>query len=292
MTSASDDFARQGQQGSENRGRMVLFLGLALGAIAAVLVAIVLTGGDDAEPVTRTVVATRLAVAAKADIPARTRLTRDMLEVQTYNVGDIDPEAFTAISQLQNRVTATDIAAGEVIVPTAVSATTGEGITFSVSEGMRAVSISVNEVAIAGGNLAPDDRVDIIGFFNVAQGGDVSSIIEEFTGEQPLQPLVAPENATLTFTILQNIRVLAVAQDLTPEAAEPSGDTAETGAIAENVERNKANPRAATITLELTPQQAQSMATADLLGTLRLSLRAFGDDEEVDVTPMILLLKD
>jgi pilus assembly protein CpaB len=215
-----------------------------------------------------------------------------LLEVQTYNVGDVDPEAFTAVSQLLNRVTATDIAAGEVIVPSVVSATSGEGITFTVTEGMRAVSISVNEVAIAGGNLAPDDRVDIIGFFSVAQGGDVSSIIQEFTGESPLQPLVAPENATLTFTILQNIRVLAVAQDLSAEAAEPSQNATESGAIAENVERNKANPRAATITLELTPQQAQSMATADLLGTLRLSLRAFGDDEEVEVTPMILLLRD
>ena len=197
MTSASDDFAAQrGQsQRGENRGRTVLFLGLLLGVIAAVLVAVVLSSGGSDTTTPITVPSTRLAVSAKQDIPARTRLTPDMLEVQTYNVSDVDPEAFTAVSQVLNRVTATDIAAGEVVVPAAVSATTGEGLTFSVAEGMRAVSISVNEVVITGGNLSPDDHVDIIGMFDVARGGDVSSLIQQFTGEPQLQPVEVPENA-------------------------------------------------------------------------------------------------
>jgi pilus assembly protein CpaB len=270
---------------------MVLFIGLLLGVIAAVLVAVVLSGGgDDTEP-PLTVPATRLAVAAKQDIPARTRLTPDMLEVQTYSVSDVDPEAFTAVSQVLNRVTATDITAGEVVVPSAVSSTTGQGLTFTVDEGMRAVSISVNEVVITGGNLSPDDRVDIIGMFDVAQGGDVASVVEQFTGEPQLQPLLAPEDARLTFTLLQNVRVLAVAQDLSPEAAEPTeDDKTVTGTIAET-EASKANPKAATVTLEVTPQQAQALASADLLGTLRLSLRPFGDDSQADVTPIIVLLQ-
>ena len=291
MTSASDDFARQGQR-SESRGRLVLVLGLFLGAIAAALVAVILTGNNDGETPIASVPATRLAVSAIEDIPARTRLTPDMLQVETYSLADVDPEAFTAISQVTNRVTAVDIAAGEVVVPTAVSSTTGEGLTFSVSEGMRAVSIGVNEVVIAGGNLAPDDRVDIIGFFEVGEGGDAAGIVQEFTGEAQLQPILVPQDANLTFTLLQNVRILAVAQDLTVEASEPTGNVVEGGAIAENVERNRANPRAATVTLEVTPQQAQVMAAADLLGTLRLSLRAFGDDEEVEVTPIIVLLQD
>jgi pilus assembly protein CpaB len=256
-------------------------------------VALVLINKDDAVAPIVNVPATRIAVAAVGDIPARTRLTPDMVEVQTYSLADVDPEAFTAISQLTNRVTAVEIKAGEVIVPAAVSTSTGEGLNFTVSDGMRAVSIGVSEVVIAGGNLSPDDRVDVIGFFEVAPGGDVSSIIEAFTGEPQLQPLVAPEDATLTFTILQNVRILAVAQDLSLEASEPSGATNEFGAIAEReTESNRANPKAATVTLEVTPQQAQAMATADLLGTLRLSLRPFGDDEEVEVNPIILLLKD
>jgi hypothetical protein len=56
------------------------------------------------------------------------------------------------------------------------SATAGEGLNFTLRPGMRAVSISVSEVVIAGGNLAPDNHVDVIGVFRIAQGGDVSGI--------------------------------------------------------------------------------------------------------------------
>ena len=292
MTSASEELARQGQAG-DNRGKMVLFIGLALGALAAILVAIVLSGGDDGpQTVTRNVAATRLAVAAAQDIPARTRLTPDLLEVQTYNVADVDPEAFTAESQLLNRVTAVDIAAGEVIVPSAVSTTTGQGLPFSVAEGMRAISITVSEVVIAGGNLSPNDRVDIIAYIGVPVGADVPEIVESFTGERPAEPLaVTREGGSLAFTILQNVRVIAVAQDLTTDVEEPTRETTQVGAIAEvETERNRPNPGAGTITLEVTPEQAQIMATANIRATLRLALRPFGDDEEVDVAPFLVFL--
>jgi pilus assembly protein CpaB len=293
MTSASEDFALR-QRGDNGRGRLVLVLGLVLGAVAAGLVAVVLVNSDDTPAaIAPSVPVTRLAVAAVEDIPPRTRITPAMVEVKTYNLTDVDPEAFTAISQLTNRVTAVEIKAGEVVVPAAVSSTTGEGLNFTVSDGMRAVSIGVSEVVIAGGNISPDDRVDVIGFFKVAREGDAASIMEAFTGEPFLQSIVVPEEATLTFTILQNVRVLAVAQDLSPEAERPSGETSELGAIAEReTEANRANPKAATVTLEVSPQQAQSMATADLLGTLRLSLRPFGDDELAEVSPIVLLLED
>jgi len=272
--------------------RAILFIGLALGAIAAVLIAVILSSSDDdaggGTANTLGVPSTRLAVAAVDPIPARTRLTRDMLEVRTYQVGDVDADAFTSVTQVLNRVTAVDIAAGEVIVPTTVSVTAGEGLSFSVSAGMRAISINVNEVVIAGGNLSPGNFVDIIGLFEIAEGGDVSSVIEQFTGQPFQQGLIVPNDANLTFTILQNIKVLAVAQDLPPEAAAPSGDDADDRAAF--LKSSEANPRAGTVTLELTPQQAQVMATADQLGTLRLSLRPFGDEEEADVIPIIVVL--
>jgi pilus assembly protein CpaB len=291
MTSASEEFARTtGQKTDNNRGRLVLFIGLALGVVAAILVALALSN-DDGPPQTVQVPATRVAVSAVADIPARTRLTRDMLQVQTYNVADVDPDAFTAVSQVLNRVTATDITAGEVIIPSFVSTSTGEGLTFSVTEGMRAVSISVNEVVTAGGNISPGDRVDILGFFQLGEGSDVASIVEVFTGQPVQQTFEVTPEATLTFTLLQHVRILAVAQDLPPDVAEPSSDAEEAGAIAEReTEANQANPRASTVTLEVTPQQAQALATADLLGTLRLSLRPFGEDDVAEVIPIVVLL--
>jgi Flp pilus assembly protein CpaB len=52
----------------------------------------------------------------------------------------------------------------------------------------------------------------------------------------------------------------------------------------------RANPKASTITLEVTPQQAQILAIADMQGDLRLSLRAFGDANKVAVNPIVVPL--
>jgi pilus assembly protein CpaB len=266
---------------------MALFLGLGLGLVAAVLVAVILSsgGGDEDTPAGAS---TRVAVSVTRDVPARTRLTREMLVVQTYDVTDVDPDSFTSVGQVLNRVTARNITAGEVIVPQSVSVTAGEGLTFGLSEGMRAVSIGVSEVILAGGNIAPGDHVDILGSFPISSASNLTSIVEQFSGKsQPIRGAPA-DDASLIFTILQNVRILAVAQDLSPEVKEPSGDPARTGAIAE---ANKPNARAATVTLEVTPQQAQAMSAADMLGKLRLSLRPFGDDKDVEVTPIVIRLK-
>jgi pilus assembly protein CpaB len=279
---ATEELAARQQSGSG--GRLMLYVGLALGILAAVLVAVILSDSGDGE---KLVPATRVAVVARQDIPERTRITRDMVEVKTYNAGDVDSDAFTTIGQVTNRVTAGRVAVGEPITPSLVSNTTGEGLTFSLNQGMRAVSIAVEEVVTAGGNISPDNRVDIVGVFRVPEGGDVNSIVQVMTGQRPLAPLTAPQDASITFTILQNVRVLAVAQDLSAEARRPSGDSTQVGSA---IEASAANPRAATVTLEVTPQQAQVMAIADLHGTLRLSLRPFGEDDVVDVIPIVVLL--
>jgi len=279
----TEDLAAR-RQGGGSSGRLMLWVGLGLGIVAAVLVAVILSGSSDGE---KLVAATRVAVVAKQDIPERTRITREMVEVKTYAVGDVDSDAYTTIGQVTNRVTASAVTAGEPIVPAFVSSTTGEGLTFSVSQGMRAVSIGVGEVVTAGGNISPDNRVDIVGVFRIPEGGDVNSIIQVMTGQRPLAPLTAPQDASVTFTILQNVRVLAVAQDLSPEARRPTGDSTQVGS---SFDTSAANPRAATVTLEVTPQQAQIMAIADLHGTMRLSLRPFGEDDIVDVIPIVILL--
>jgi pilus assembly protein CpaB len=214
-----------GRPASRSSGRAILFIGLALGIVTAVLLAVILSGDDDGGSDSQSSApATRIAVIASEDIPARTRLTRDMLEVKTFNVSDIDPEAFSAVSQITNRVTSQELVAGQVVVPELVSVTTGEGLTFALEEGMRAISIGVSEVVIAGGNLAPGNYVDIIGIFDLTADSDPSSIVEVFTGEPFNAPVFVPEESTLTFTILQNVKVLAVAQKLTPETSDPGAD--------------------------------------------------------------------
>ncbi len=268
----------------EGFNRLSLLLGLGLGAVAAVLIAVVLTraGNDKSE---RTVPATRLAVVAAQDIPAHSRLTAAMLKVQSYKIEDVDADAFTTVGQLTNRVTGSAVAAGQVILPAMVSTTAGEGLTFTVSPSMRAISIGVREVVTAGGNVTPGNFVDIVGVFGVSKAGDISPLLAQLTGE-PVGPLFAPEGSTVTFTLLQNVRVLAVAQNLPNEPK--ASATAQGGTnLAAKV---NPNPGAATVTLEVTPQQAQILAVADLHGTLRLSLRPFGEAGRAPVNPIIVLV--
>jgi pilus assembly protein CpaB len=276
---AQETVARPRQEGSGKK--LSLFLGLGLGVIAAILVAVVLTR-DNGKTVQKTVPATRVAVVAAQDIPAHTRLTPDLLKVQTFKPEDVNPDAFVTTGQVTNRVTANDMVAGQVFVPSLVSDTTGQTLTFTVDQGMRAVSIGVKEVVTAGGNILPGNQVDIIGVFDINKGADVNQIITSLTGQPGGGPIFAPDNATLTLTVLQNVKVLAVAQKL---------PTSLTATNSNPADKENPNPGAATVTLAITPQQAQVLALIDNKGTLRLSLRPFGETNVAQVNPILTVLK-
>jgi pilus assembly protein CpaB len=288
--------------GGGGSNRQVLLVGLALGVVTALLIAVVLTRGDDGgggdQTTTRTGPTTRVAVVAKQDIPANTRLTRELLEVKTFNISEVDSDAFTSVSQVLNRVTATDVKAGSAVVPALVSTTVGEGLTFAVSPGMRAISVSVSEVVIAGGNLSAGNRVDILGVVDVGAGrtipaGDVSAFISQMTGVPATGPVNVPEGSRLTFTLLQDVRVLAVAQTLPPDTKAPASSTTQDDkTFADTAKAAAPNPKAGTVTLEVTPQQAQIMVTADLTATLRLAVRAFGDPTPGQTAPIIIRINN
>jgi len=102
-----------------------------------------------------------------------------------------------------------------------------------LDEGMRAVSIRVNEVAGVGGFVLPGDHVDIL------LTRDMSS------GQQ--------DSKFQTETLLQNVRVLGTDQN------------ANQGSSQVNVVN--------TVTLEVTPEHAQKLRLASDLGALSLTLR-------------------
>lgn len=269
-------------QNPSSRGKLTLYLGLGAGLLAAVLVAVVLSGsGGDSPSKTNVVPATRVAVIAARDIPARTRITPDMLRVQPFKLEDVSPDAFTSVGQLTDRVTSADIKSGQEIIPALVSTTRGEGLNFAVQPGMRAVSIDVKEVVTVGGNVVPGNYVDILGIFGIDAGTDIDSLVAGLLGAAPTAaPRIAGGKSQLTITLLQNVKVLAVAQNIqnVQQNAEAPGAPAAKGSP---------NPRATTVTLEVNPRQAQVLALADQRATLRLSLRPFGEDTNVPVAPFI-----
>ncbi len=290
-----------GQTMTKPRGdktqRYVFYLGLLLAAIAAIIVFVAVNGADSGSgggggggdvPV----------VVANDVIPAQTRITADMLTVKFVSPEEANVDAFTSRGQLVDRVVTEEVAAGAQILPTAVSDTAGDGLTFKVEPGMRGISVGVQEVVTAGGNLRPGDRVDLVGIFSVADVESANYILQILGMDSQLADPPAPAPSTtgaegeetdqgdliLTITMLQNVKLLALAQSLTESTAG--------GNVADDAAETDSEPLAATATVELTPQQAQEITWADQFGVLRMEARAVGDETIVDVVPTLFRLEN
>jgi pilus assembly protein CpaB len=137
--------------------------------------------------------------------------------------------------------------AGEPIREPKLVKANGSGFMAAVlPTGMRAISTEISPETGAGGFILPNDRVDVI-----------LSKREKNPDRSGSPDIVASE------IILSNVRVLAI--DQAPK--EKDGQTAVVGK---------------TVTLELKPEQAETLARARQTGTLALALRSIGDVNMVE----------
>ena len=269
--------------------RYVFYLGLLLAGIAAVIVFVAVNGADSGGgggggnvPV----------VVATEAIPAQSRITSDMLKVEFVSPDKAEANAFTSRTQLVDRVVTEEVAAGAQILPSAVSNTAGDGLAFKVEPGMRGISVNVQEVVTAGGNIKPGDHVDMVAIFQLetveaanhllAQLGTPYSVTEPPVAPADADETEAPRIFVLTVTLIQNVKVLGLAQTLTPTTAG--------GTFAEEVDETIAEPQAATATVEVTPDKAQMLTTADEYGVIRFDVRAPGDESIVEVQPTFIVV--
>jgi pilus assembly protein CpaB len=267
--------------GSTNR--RLLLLALVAGIVAAILIYTALSRGSESTG-SAGAASTVPAVVARQDIPARTKITSSMVEVRQLPTDTHSELAYTDLSQVVGQVTRYPIATNEEMLSTKVvalesAAATGDSLSYVIPEGRRAISIQVTQVVSSGGLVLPGDYVDIIGVFDVTFGaGDQETKADKYFSR----------------IILQNIGVLAVAQtvvDTAPEAAAATGaagGTATTGAASadEQMVRNTEaapEPKASTVTLSVTPQQAQLLFLAEENGVLRLAVRPYGDATVQDI---------
>ncbi len=133
------------------------------------------------------------------------------------------------------------LAAGDTVRNSDVIRTGDHGfLAAALQPGMRAVSISVDTASGTGGLIGPGDRVDLI----LTQSISDQSV--------PAGKRVAAD------TVLSNIRVLAIDQQLVRDAAPATPPES----------------KSRSITLEVTESQAQRISVALQLGRLSLSVRA------------------
>ena len=229
------------------RRQTLIALGVAiiLGVLAVVLANSYLSGRErqlaaSPEGMVRVAVAT-------APLAYGTDITPDKVKFVQYPQASLPPGTFKSMAELlpegKRRVVLRPIQVNQPLMAADLS---GEGQNASIAallpDGMRAATVSINDVSGVAGFVKPNDTVDVL------------------ITRQPIGGDGAAQGQQVTDVLLQNIRVIAMDQ-----AAASNGQPA--------VSR--------TATLELTPIDAQKIALGQQLGQLSLVLRKPGEEQNI-----------
>jgi pilus assembly protein CpaB len=225
---------------------VVLTIAIGAGGIAAYLA----SGSDKpaapAAPVVQ--LQTVDVLVAKADIGLGQSVKSEDMQWQTWPAATASNtfirrnERPDAVTQLAGSIARSPFIAGEPIRDQKLVKADGSGFMAAIlPTGMRAVSTEISPETGAGGFILPNDRVDVI-LSKRDKNPDRGSSTDVINSE----------------IILTNIRVLAI--DQAPK--EKDGQNAVVGK---------------TVTLELKPEQAETLARARQSGTLSLALRSIAD---------------
>jgi pilus assembly protein CpaB len=188
-------------------------------------------------PVREVEIARAQAVVAARPLHAGTMVTKDDLKVVPWPAANQVPGAFTDVERVVNRGIIAPVAENEPLTETKLAAVgAGAGLPPTITEGMRAVSIRVNEVVGVAGFVIPGTRVDVLVTAKAGQGA----------GQE-----------TQTRVVLSNVQVLTAGTRYDQERATAEGKPIPTSVV----------------TLLLTPQDAEKLTLASEEGRIMLTLR-------------------
>ena len=211
------------------RRRKLLLISIALGLLAAFMTYSYIRSMEktDTQEVKEVGV-----VVAISDIPSGTTVGANMVRLAQISQTALHPEAVITPGEVIGRITKAPIVQGEQILRNRLlPAGVTPSLSFAIPSGKRAVSVAVNEGVGVAGFVKPGDRVDILA-----------------TIDSPDR-----EN-TVTSTVLQDVEVLAIAQDMEEQV-------------------DKKPKVTTTVTLAVTLDEAQKVTLAEETGVLRLALR-------------------
>jgi pilus assembly protein CpaB len=187
---------------------------------------------------------------AKKDLMVGERITTESLGWQDWPESGTGNVAFfvqsktpDAIKSFENGIVRQEMVSGEPVTAkkiVAVGAATSS-MAALLTPGMRATAVIITPDSSVAGFVLPNDRVDIV-----------------LTRELQVQANGQTRTQTVSATILENVRVLAIDQNV--------AQLKDQKAIAGN-----------TATVELTATDAEKLRLADKLGDISLMLRGYAD---------------
>ena len=194
----------------------------------------------------------RTVVVARQNIREGERLDETMFEIQAIPAKYVQPKAIGEVDVVLGQIASGPISEGEQLMANKLLRSNEAGLAWKVSKGSRAIAMSVDELSGVGGHIRPRNFVDVLGTFDFGEGDKVEM---------------------RTITLFQNVWVLAVGSDL--------GQPVVVGADGSSGADNK-NTNGFTISLALSPDDAQKLVLAQSIGDLTLTLRGrFEDKKEV-----------
>ena len=132
-------------------------------------------------------------VVASAPLQLGARLDANNLRVISWPSNQPVAGMFTRIEDCANRALITPLAENEPVLESKLAPKeSGAGLPATIPEGMRAITVAVNDVVGVAGFVTPGTMVDVL-----------------VTGQMPGQA-----NNKITRTILENVRVLAAGQKI------------------------------------------------------------------------------
>ncbi len=211
--------------------------------IFAVLLLAIVAGGGLAyatynfvnnKPAQQVAAPTQPVVVASADLQLGAELTKEDLSVIQFPQGAAPEGSFSNPSEVIGRGLIVPVVKNEMILNAKLaSKEAGSGLPPVIPEGMRAVSVRVNEVVGVAGYVLPGTRVDVIA---------------------TASPTNQPTDAT-SKVVLANVQVLTAGTRIEPDQ-----------------EKGKPMP-VTVVTLLVSPEQAERLALASTEGKIQLALR-------------------
>lgn len=188
-------------------------------------------------------------VVAKHDLPAGTVVDANAMAVREMPAAYLPAAALRAdeFEEGAGRRLLVPMSSGEPLVRTALADPQG-AFSGQVAVGIRAMTIEVDEVNSVSGMLRPGDRIDLM-----------------FSTRSPAGH---GQDREITATLMQDLKVLA------------------TGARTAQAPHEAGRARFGTITIEVTPEQAQRLIVAQRSGRLTALLRNPDDRRALQSGPM------
>lgn len=230
-----------------NNNRVILGLAVAV-LVGLMLSAYVYRAFQQASAVKQ--VSTQQVVVAKAPLALGTRLSADDVQTIPWPGNNPVPGMLTRTEDVVGRAAIAPLVANEMVLESKLAPKeAGAGLQATIPEGMRAVSVAVNDVVGVAGFVIPGSSVDVL-----------------VTGQIPGANQTGAQKVTRT--ILENVRVLAAGQKIEQD-------------------RDGKPQTVPVVTLLVSPKDAGTLTMASTEGKIQLALRNTIDNKTSAPDPVL-----